>query len=124
MQIDPGLLSMLHQRASLPQRAVPSQLPFRNHPVEKSAKEILAAKLGAEHAAKLDDWFTTAHTVRSISITSTLGAAHDPLVFSSITAPIIAGWGAAAQSPTAQDQLLEQPTRPAAERVHPPRRKA
>ena len=36
--------------------------------------------------------------MRSISITATLGAAHDPLVFSSITAPLVAGWNAAAQS--------------------------
>jgi len=102
VRVDPGLLSLLHQRASLQHRAVPSQLPFRDHPVEASAREMLAAKLQGGAGASVDDYFTTASRVRSISITSTLGAAHDPLVFSSITAPIIAGWGVAAQSPPAR----------------------
>jgi hypothetical protein len=102
VQIDTGLLSLLHQRASVPQRAVPTQLPFRDHPMEESVKEILADKLGADSTGKTDAWFTTARRVRTISITSTLGAAHDPLVFSSITSPIIAGWGVAAQSPAAR----------------------
>jgi hypothetical protein len=70
--------------------------------MEASTKEILSSKLGAEAANKMDAWFTTARNVRTISVTSTLGAAHDPLIFSSITAPIIAGWGAAAQSPAAK----------------------
>jgi hypothetical protein len=102
VQIDAGLLSLLHQRASVPQRAVPTQLPFRDHPIEESVKEILADKLGADSAGKIDAWFTTARRVERISITSTLGAAHDPLIFSSITSPIIAGWGVAAQSPAAR----------------------
>ena len=80
---------------------MPSQLPFRNHPVEKSAREILAAKLSLAPDA-VDQYFTTAGKISGVSITSTLGAAHDPMVFTSITGPIVAGWGSAARSPAAR----------------------
>jgi hypothetical protein len=100
VQLDPALLSLLHGKAGLPQRAVPSQLPFRDHPIEAEVREILRSRLGPQ--ADLDRLLTTAIRVREISVTSTLGAAHDPLVFSSITSPVIAGWGAVADRPAAK----------------------
>ena len=97
VQIDPALLAILHQSAEVPRRAVPGELPFRDHPVEADVREILASKLGRSNA----DARRRSRPRRPCAaspITATLGAAHDPLVFSSITAPLVAGWNAAAQS--------------------------
>jgi hypothetical protein len=96
VQIDPGLLALLHGKQQIPQRAVPGQIPLRDHPVEDSVREILATKLGRS-SADLDQYFSTANRIQSVSISSTLGSAHDPMVFYSITNPIIAGWSAASQ---------------------------
>jgi hypothetical protein len=103
VRLDTGLLALLHGSAAVPQRAIPSSLPFRDHPMEETVRQIAAAaKEGASGAQELDGYLTTAPNIRSISISSTLGAAHDPLVFESIMAPIVAGWNAAKQSPPAR----------------------
>jgi hypothetical protein len=96
VQIDPGLLALLHGEQTIPQRAVPGLIPLRDHPVEESVREILAAKLGAA-SSDVDKYFSSSGRITSVSISSTLGRAHDPMVFYSITNPIIAGWSAASQ---------------------------
>ncbi|MPY91966.1 MAG: hypothetical protein GEV08_02555 [Acidimicrobiia bacterium] len=103
VRLDTGLLSLLHHRPSIPQRPVPSTLPFKDHPMEEVVADILSHALGGGSApGDLGAQFSTAQNVRSISISSTLGAAHDPLVFASIMDPIVRGWNAAKQSPPAR----------------------
>lgn len=100
VRLDAGLLSLLHHQPSIPRRPVPSTLPFKDHPMEQVVTDILDHALGSTATDRAQ--FSTAEHVRSISISSTLGAAHDPLVFSSIMDPIVRGWNAAKQSPPAR----------------------
>src|SRR5439155_20146073 len=46
VRLAPALMGLLHHQAAMPQRAVPSALPFLGHPVEQQTREILAAALG------------------------------------------------------------------------------
>lgn len=102
VRMDMELFALLHQRAQIPRRAVPSLVPFRDHPMESDVTEILSKALGGESADVWRGSLTTARNITSIAISSTLGAAHDPLVFASVMDPIVAGWNSAKQQPTAR----------------------
>jgi hypothetical protein len=101
VQLDQALVSLLHPNAKGGQRSVPSKLPFRDHPMQRDVEEILHHRLGGNQPS-MEKYLSTSTNVDRISIPATLGAAHDPLVFTSITEPIITGWGKAAASPPAK----------------------
>lgn len=99
VRLDLALYGMLHGQAEAPRRAVPSSIPFKDHPLEGDVREILASALGPNQQQQWEGAFTTSRNVSRISISSTLGAAHDPLVFESVMEPILAGWTAAKMNP-------------------------
>jgi hypothetical protein len=101
VKINEQLRTEIHQRPKA-LRAVPSTLPFAGHPLEKQVKEILHSALGVEAGDSALREITSGKGIRSISISSTLGAPHDPLVFDSITAPMVAAWAQAGVAPAAQ----------------------
>lgn len=98
-RLDVELFTLLHQRAEMPRRAVPSMIPFREHPMQEDVKDILAGALGGSSRDQWDGAFTSARNITSIAISSTLGAAHDPLVFASIMDPIVSGWNSVKNNP-------------------------
>ena len=107
VRLDIALFTLLHQKAEMPRRAVPSIIPFRDHPMEEDVREILASARGADQNESWDAAFTTSRKITSIAISSTLGAAHDPLVFASIMDPIVRGWNAAKQAPAARTNFWD-----------------
>ena len=107
VRLDLGLFSLLHQRAEVPRRAVPSLVPFRDHPMESDVREILSGALGTDGQDVWESALTTARNIHSITISSTLGAAHDPLVFSSVMDPIVSGWNTAKQQSAARTNFWD-----------------
>jgi hypothetical protein len=116
VQIDQALKTLLHPNASSKPKARPGNIPLKEHPLEGEAKSILAGALGGG-VSSIGDIFTTDQQVTSIPISSTLGAPHDPLIFESISAPIIASWAAVANGPAAINFWLNRRARPISEFV-------
>lgn len=116
VQIDQALKTLLHPNASSKPKARPGNIPLKEHPLEAEAKSILAGALGGG-VSSIGDIFTTDQQVTSIPISSTLGAPHDPLIFESISAPIIASWAAVANGPAAINFWLNRRARPISEFV-------
>lgn len=107
VRLDLGLFSLLHQKAEVPRRAVPSLVPFRDHPLEGDIREILSSALGVDGQEVWESALTSARNIHSITISSTLGAAHDPLVFSSVMDPIVSGWNTAKQQSAARTNFWD-----------------
>lgn len=116
VQIDQALKTLLHPNASSKPKARPGNIPLKEHPLEAEAKSILAGALGGG-LSNIGDIFTTDQQVTSIPISSTLGAPHDPLIFESISAPIIASWASVANGPAAINFWLNRRARPISEFV-------
>jgi hypothetical protein len=94
VKISDSLRAQLHPK-SPPKKAYPTELPFKDHPMEEMVSEVVNLVLGDTGRKLLDERLTTSTNVRTVSISATLGAAHDPMVFKSITDPIVAGWSQA-----------------------------
>jgi hypothetical protein len=117
VEIDQGLKTLLHPQASSKPKARPGNIPLKEHALEAQVKSVLAAALGGGTNPVNDGIFTTDQRVTSIPINSTLGAPHDPLVFESISAPIIASWATVANSPASMNFWLNRRARPISEFV-------
>lgn len=102
VRIHPGLKAQLHPKVEQGVRVVPSQIPLQDHPLEGDVREIVNRIMGPGSADGEDVTLTTAPGVRRIAISSTLGAPHDPMVFSSIFEPIASSWATASPSPVSR----------------------
>jgi len=116
VEIDQALKSLLHPQSNAKPNARPGGIPLKDHPLEGDVREILAGALGGG-AGEIDGILTTETRVTSIPISSTLGAAHDPLIFESISSPIISSWAAVAGTPAAMNFWLNRRARPISEFV-------
>jgi hypothetical protein len=95
VRIDADLLALVHGTAEIPSRAIPSSIPLKDHPLEADVRQILVAGTANENVS---GYMTTSSNETSISISSTLGKAHDPMVIQSIMRPIVAGWSSVKNS--------------------------
>lgn len=102
VRIDTGLLALVHGTADVPNRAVPSSIPLKDHPLEAEVRQILVAGTGDENLSGI---MTTSSNETSISISSTLGKAHDPVVMESIMRPIVAGWSKVKNQPVQRNSF-------------------
>lgn len=112
VEIDQALKSLLHPQSDAKPNARPGGIPLKDHPLEADVREILAGALGG---GEVDGILTTETRVTSIPISSTLGAAHDPLIFESISSPIISSWASVAGTPAAMNFWLNRRARPVSE---------
>jgi hypothetical protein len=103
VDVDEHLRSIVHGGARH-RRIVTSTLPFKNHSLEGHVRSILHSRLGAEEGSRVSEQISDtsiARGIKSIAISSHLGAPHDPIVFRSVTTPMIVGWASAQGSASA-----------------------
>lgn len=116
VEIDTGLRELLHPRGSDRPKAKVGKIPLKDHPLEQEVRSILSSALGGG-TAEYSRYLTADTNVRSIPISSTLGNAHDPLIFHSINDPIISTWARVAGAQAAGNFWLNRRARPLTEFV-------
>ncbi len=116
VEIDAGLKALLHPLSPERPKAKIGKIPLKDHPLEEDVKSILFNALGGG-TADFSGLLSTDTNIRTIPISSTLGAAHDPLIFHSINDPIISTWASVASSPAARNFWLNRRARPLTEFV-------
>lgn len=90
VQIDAGLMGLVHPGPVGESLRSMSQVPFQGHPIEEQTKTNLrVAGMGDDDVEAL---FTADDSVKHIDITSTLAAPHSPLVIESLLRPISEAW--------------------------------
>ena len=116
VKINNALRTRLHPNSSQKPHARPGNIPLKDHPLEGQVKSILAGALGGA-TGNFDGFLSTDPRVTSIPISSTLGAAHDPLIFESISDPIISSWAKVQGTPAAMNFWSHRRARPLTEFV-------
>jgi hypothetical protein len=115
VSVDRRLESLLYGKEG-ERRARPGILPFKGHPMESRVKEKLS-ELISDTTFNVDDLLKSDPHVTTIPISSTLPFPHDPLVFSSISRPIISSWAASVGTPAAASFWKFRRARPLSEFV-------
>ncbi|MEI6536002.1 MAG: hypothetical protein WCN98_11715, partial [Verrucomicrobiaceae bacterium] len=117
VRVDASLRSLLYASTDDASRARPGSLPFKDHPMEGKVKALLAGVFGHVDDFNVASVLTTDPQITSIPISSTLAFPHDPLVFESISSPIISSWNSAKNTPAAANFWSFRRARPMSEFV-------